>query len=89
MAAWLSVAGFKVEREAPGPPLRKTSMQIHPSITADRIETAIAEDADAGFCTACGTDAEGVEPDARQYRCDACGEHEVYGAEELAFMTFA
>ncbi len=40
-------------------------MQIHPSITPERIEAAIAEDTDLGFCIACGADAEGVEPDAR------------------------
>ena len=64
-------------------------MQIHPSITPERIEAAIAEDTDLGFCIACGADAEGVEPDARRYRCDPCGEHKVYGAEELVIMTFA
>lgn len=36
-----------------------------------------------GFCTACGERAEGVEPDAREYECDCCGERAVYGAEEL------
>jgi hypothetical protein len=25
----------------------------------------------------------GVEPDAREYECEACGEREVYGAQEL------
>ena len=64
-------------------------MQIHRSITPDRIETAITEDADLGFCIACGAEADGVEPDAREYECDECGEHKVYGAEELAIMTFA
>jgi predicted RNA-binding Zn-ribbon protein involved in translation (DUF1610 family) len=36
-----------------------------------------------GFCLTCGNEAEGVEPDARRYACEACGEREVYGAEEL------
>lgn len=36
-----------------------------------------------GFCIACGEDAEGVEPDARGYECEACGASAVYGAEEL------
>jgi hypothetical protein len=31
----------------------------------------------------CGADAEGVEPDARKYECESCGEPGVYGAEEL------
>jgi predicted RNA-binding Zn-ribbon protein involved in translation (DUF1610 family) len=36
-----------------------------------------------GFCIACGEEADNVEPDARNYECDYCGEHQVYGAEEL------
>jgi len=39
---------------------------------------------DCGFCLACGNDQHGVEPDARQYACDNCGESKVYGIEELA-----
>jgi hypothetical protein len=27
----------------------------------------------------------GVEPDARNYECEACGERAVYGAQELLF----
>ncbi len=36
-----------------------------------------------GFCTACGEEAEGCEPDAIKYECAFCGAHKVYGAEEL------
>ena len=39
-----------------------------------------------GFCLACGEEAEGVQPDARRYKCEACGEKAVYGAEELLLM---
>lgn len=39
-----------------------------------------------GWCLACGTPQDGVEPDARRYECDACGEPTVYGLEELALM---
>lgn len=39
-----------------------------------------------GLCFACGAEADGVEPDARCYECEACGEHRVYGCEEAAFM---
>jgi hypothetical protein len=35
---------------------------------------------------ACGAEAEGVEPDARRYECECCGEPKVYGAEELVLM---
>tara|TARA_B100001250_G_scaffold406972_1_gene426949 strand:- start:210 stop:383 length:174 start_codon:yes stop_codon:yes gene_type:complete len=36
-----------------------------------------------GLCTACGEIADCVEPDARNYTCDACGENKVFGADEL------
>jgi len=39
-----------------------------------------------GRCVACGAEAYGVEPDARGYVCEACGEAQVYGAEELLMM---
>jgi hypothetical protein len=59
-------------------------IEVHPSITADRIVAAARRSLDdPGFCICCGTDALGVEPDARQYECESCGEPGVYGAEEL------
>lgn len=36
-----------------------------------------------GFCLACGFEADGVEPDACEYECEACGEAQVFGCEEL------
>ena len=38
-----------------------------------------------GFCVGCGEEAYGVEPDARRYTCESCGEPKVFGAEELLF----
>ena len=35
-----------------------------------------------------GAEAEGVEPDARKYKCQACGELQVYGAEELLLEMY-
>lgn len=48
------------------------------------VSAAMAQD--TGFCVECGEEAYGVEPDARKYPCEACGEKEVYGAEELVVM---
>ena len=66
-------------------------MKLHPSITPDRVLEACEDGMTSldspGFCVACGADAEGVEPDARRYKCEVCGEKAVYGAEELA-MSF-
>lgn len=39
-----------------------------------------------GFCLACGEEADGCEPDARNYECGCCGEMEVYGAFEVLMM---
>ena len=59
----------------------------HKSITLDRIMDAMDRHMttldNPGFCLACGLEVEGVEPDARRYQCEACGELRVYGAEEL------
>lgn len=66
-------------------------MKIHPSITVERIEDAARESmfgtGNPGFCTACGEDADGCEPDARGYTCECCDEPAVYGAEELLIMV--
>ena len=39
-----------------------------------------------GICVQCGDQAYGVEPDARQYRCEACGAEAVFGVEELVIQ---
>lgn len=39
-----------------------------------------------GRCIACGAEAHGVEPDAREYECESCGECRVFGLEELLMM---
>jgi len=39
---------------------------------------------DPGFCLICGNEQGNTEPDARRYKCESCGERQVYGAEELA-----
>ena len=62
-------------------------MKMHPTVTLDRVAAAAVRQMttfdEPGFCTACGAEADGVEPDARRYECESCGTHAVYGAEEL------
>jgi len=54
------------------------------TFTLEQIEEAMEDY--GGFCIACGAEASRVEPDARGYECESCGEHKVYGAEELLLM---
>jgi len=44
------------------------------------------QESSGGFCLACKEHAYGIEPDARKYTCESCGEAEVYGIEELLIM---
>ena len=43
-------------------------------------------DNNEGLCMACGEVAECVEPDARKYECESCGESKVYGAQEALLI---
>ena len=56
-------------------------------IKLDQILTAVESGEYIGICTACGYEQEGVEPDARKYKCESCSQPKVYGAEELLMMT--
>jgi hypothetical protein len=64
-------------------------MRIHPDVTLDRVTEAVERAHSSldnpGFCICCGAEAEGIEPDARKYECESCGEPGVYGAEEMLF----
>ena len=56
-----------------------------PVIEEAELQQALFSD-NLGFCIGCGAETEGVEPDARRYRCDDCGMPCVYGLEELLMM---
>ena len=55
-------------------------------IDFDRLLEMIYNDELSGFCTACGEEVDGIEPDARNYTCDACGATKVFGAPEILLM---
>jgi hypothetical protein len=59
----------------------------HKSVTDDAIVDAVershASLDNPGFCLVCGAEKDGVEPDAENYDCEACGAEQVFGAEEL------
>ena len=49
------------------------------------LELAYADN-NEGLCMACGEISDCVEPDARGYECESCGERKVYGATEALLM---
>lgn len=63
-------------------------MALHESLTLERVMRAVEAEESIGFCTSCGEERDGCEPDARGYKCDSCGLMKVYGAEEI-FLRMA
>ena len=65
----------------------------HASITAERVMEAAEREMttldNPGFCLICGAEAEGCEPDAREYTCESCGAPHVYGAQEIMLLDLA
>ena len=65
-------------------------MRIHASLTLARVMDGIEryqlDNENPGFCLVCGDEQGGCEPDARKYKCEACGEKAVYGAEEIMWQ---
>ncbi len=57
-------------------------MAAKSKLNAERVIRAVERDENSGFCLACGFKQDCVEPDARGYKCESCGEMKVYGAEE-------
>lgn len=57
-------------------------------VTIDQITEACERDDYTGICLRCGEEQGGCEPDASRYKCENCGAHSVYGAEQLAIMFF-
>lgn len=64
-------------------------MPKHIAVTLDQVMQAVEADEYLGFCVTCGTEHMNVEPDAREYPCEECGENAVYGAQELIFTMVA
>ena len=48
----------------------------------------IEEDDNQGMCKSCAYIQAGVEPDARNYTCENCGEDSVFGVEELLLEVY-
>ena len=73
--------------------MKIAGVPVHKNVTADRVTDAVLAARTSldnpGFCICCGTEVEGVEPDARKYECESCGFPGVYGAEELLIHFIA
>lgn len=65
---------------------RKSTMRTKYELSSHEIAQAITDSEYLGLCRHCGSVAECVEPDARNYKCGACGMLEVFGLEELLLM---
>lgn len=64
-----------------------SGLQVPKVISQARIVRAIESGESVGFCTECGADQLGVEPDANSYKCESCGAMAVTGAEQLLLET--
>jgi len=67
-------------------------MSLPSNLTMEILESALRESLfgmrSIGFCMACGEEHDHVEPDAKNYECNSCGEMEVCGVTYL-YMCFA
>jgi len=55
--------------------------------TLEAAMAAVESDEYLGFCLECGEEHQGVEPDAHDYQCMACGKFAVAGAEHIVLMS--
>lgn len=60
--------------------------QYRPVLSEASYRKLTFTDGNVGFCLSCGSEADGVEPDARRYTCESCNQAKVYGLEELLMM---
>ena len=64
-------------------------MKLPANLKLEQVVEAAEADTNTGFCMTCGTEHDGVEPDARKDQCDKCGANDVYGAEEILLILTA
>lgn len=62
----------------------------HADLTNDAIIDAVARRMttldNPGFCLICGCYHEGIDPDAENYPCEACGAEQVFGADTMLLV---
>lgn len=71
--------------------MKINGIEVHKNVTAEAITDAVERRMttldNPGFCILCGLEADGCEPDARNYKCESCGAEQVFGADELLLMV--
>lgn len=55
-------------------------------VNLDQVMELAEADDGRGLCIKCGAEQDGVEADAREYKCHVCDTPTVFGAMELLFM---
>ena len=87
-----TIMGFQSQFHLePKPP--KLTPEDHNPIDQDSLKDAIQAslfgDGSTGFCNSCGYHhVDNMDPDTRNYPCDACDLPQVFGAEELLQMGY-
>jgi hypothetical protein len=64
----------------------KGNEYIIPVVSTEEMQQIMFGMDSPGWCLTCGEEVDGVEPDARKYLCECCGERKVYGMEQLLIM---
>lgn len=62
-------------------PLSNKQLMAHLLAEYGELDAAM-DDTDDGICHNCGHIQSNVEPDARNYKCENCGDNAVFGIEQ-------
>ena len=55
----------------------------------DLIMDSIDNDEQTGYCISCGAEHSSCEPDMEKGCCEQCGQHTVFGAEQILLLGLA
>lgn len=89
VCAHLAELGLDLPPLEPAPVMRIASAFTEAQKLGHQILEAIERDDGTGICIGCRHEQGQCEPRARALACEACGEHKVYGVQELVLMGYA
>jgi rubrerythrin len=61
--------------------------ELYEEYGEEDLQAMMMDSVQPGICTVCGTIHDGLEPDARRYKCEDCGEPQVFSAMELLYVS--